>query len=89
MEKNSIAVRAAELPNCPFCNGEVFYHSWLTHKIFQMECKNCKSHWRTGINNNPERDVFVELVTSKNPDVSSEYFNKKVSIEYWQKLIDD
>ena len=80
-------VRALELPNCPFCNGVVYYDKWLTHRIFQMECNECKSHWRTGISNNTEREMFVELVSSKNQSISNEYFQKQLTLQYWQEMI--
>ena len=80
-------VRASEIPICPFCNGEVYYCSWLTHKIFQMECEQCQAHWRTGILNNAKREMYVELTTSKNPEISNEYFKKKLPLQYWQDLI--
>lgn len=80
-------VQSAELPFCPFCNGKVYYDNWLTHKIFQMECVQCKAHWRTGIQNNPEREIYVELLRSKNPEISEEYLDKKLPLQYWQKML--
>ena len=80
------AVRAMELPTCPFCNGAVYYKNWVTHRIFQMECEACKSHWRTGINQNPERDMYVELIDSKNTEELHKYLNKKHPIIFWQNL---
>ena len=86
MVEDKHQVKAAELPICPFCQGPVYYDNWVTHRIFQMECEKCKAHWRTGILNNPKRDMFVELIRSDNPEISEEYINKKLSLSYWQKL---
>jgi hypothetical protein len=80
-------VKAAELPICPFCHGSVFYDTWVTHRIFQMECKQCKSHWRTRISTDHTGDILVELLSSKNPTISNEYFEKQLPLSYWQALI--
>ena len=39
-KKEGKSPRAVEIPICPFCDGKVNYISWVTHKIFQMECKS-------------------------------------------------
>jgi hypothetical protein len=80
-------VKAAELPICPFCQGPVYYDTWVTHRIFQMECEHCKSHWRTRISSDQSEDLAVELLSSKNPSISSEYFEKQLPLSYWQKMI--
>ena len=73
-------VRASELPVCPFCLGSNYYDQWVTHRIFQMECKQCKAHWRTSINKNNDREMFVELIKSENPEISNEYLEKKLPL---------
>ena len=80
-------VRSLELPICPFCEGKIYYERWITHKIFHIECANCKAHWRSGIKNNESRDIFIELLNSKNPEISNEYINKKLSINFWRDLL--
>jgi hypothetical protein len=80
-------VRASELPICPFCQGLIYYDQWITHRIFQMECKQCKAHWRTGILHNDNREMYVELVKSKNPEISNEYMKKKLSLQFWQNMV--
>jgi hypothetical protein len=79
-------VMATELPICPFCQGKVYYDKWLTHRLFEMECESCKSHWRTGIKNNEKRDLYVELISSKNPTISNEYFQRQLPLRYWQQM---
>ena len=80
-------VRSSELPLCPFCDGKIFYDFWLTHKIFHLECESCKAHWRSGIKNIESREIYLELINSKNPDISNEYINKKLSISFWRDLL--
>lgn len=80
-------VKAVELPICPFCQGPVYYDNWVTHRIFQMECKNCKSHWRTRLIPDQVEDIFVELLSTKNPTISNEYFQKQLPLSYWQNMI--
>jgi len=87
VEKDGKFSRAVELPICPFCDGKVYYTSWTTHKIYQMECESCKAHWRAGITGGHERKMIVELTSSKNPEISGEYLNKKVSIQYWKDML--
>ncbi len=79
--------RSTELPICPFCNGNIFYKNWITHKIFHIECEKCKAHWRTGIRDNEDREIFFELLNSNNPEISNEYINKKLSLKYWRDLL--
>ena len=86
IKKNT--VRAIEMPTCPFCNGAVYYKNWITHRIFQMECEDCKSHWRTGINQNEERDMYVELIDTEENETLAKYLHKKKPIDYWQNLIE-
>ena len=86
MEKRN-EVRASEIPTCPFCRGNVYYSSWLTHRIFQMECEHCQAHWRTGIKDTPKREMYVELTTSKNPEIPDDYIDKKLPLQFWQDLI--
>ena len=83
---NKKLVQSSELPICPFCQGTVYYESWITHRIFQMECEQCKAHWRTGIKNTPKREMFVELTSSKNPDISYVYLEKGLPLRFWQDL---
>jgi len=87
IEKNERFARAVDLPICPFCDGKIFYTSWVTHKIFQMECENCGAHWRTGLSEGIERNMIVELTISKNPEISGEYLNKKLSLQYWKDML--
>ena len=80
-------VRSSELPICPFCDGKIFYNNWITHKIFHIECEKCKAHWRSGIKNIESREIYLELVNSKNPDISDEYINKRLSVGFWRDLL--
>jgi len=86
IEKQNRFVRSSELPICPFCGGEIYYENWITHKIFHIECEKCKAHWRSGIKNNENREIFMELISSKNPEISNEYINKKLPIVFWIDL---
>jgi len=80
-------VQSSELPYCPFCQGTVYYDNWITHRIFQMECEQCKTHWRTGIKNTPKREMYVELTSSKNSDISYVYLEKGLPLRFWQDLM--
>ena len=88
MDRQNKHVRSEELPICPFCDGKIYYDKWTTHRIFHIQCENCKAHWRSGIKNNDNRDIFLELLDSKNPEISNEYMNKKLSIKYWRDLLE-
>lgn len=79
--------RATELPICPFCDGKVHYTSWITHRIFQMECKSCRSHWRTGIKELSQEDFYVELTKSMSNGKGSELLSKKLSLGFWRDLV--
>ncbi|MCK5300931.1 MAG: hypothetical protein KAJ21_03430 [Thermoplasmatales archaeon] len=87
MKNERKQVRSTELPICPFCDGKIYYENWITHKIFHIECEKCKAHWRTGIKNNEERDIFLELLKSENPEISNEYINKRLSLNFWRDLL--
>ena len=80
-------VKSTEIPICPFCNGNIYYQNWITHKIFHIECEKCKAHWRTGIRKNEKRDIYFELLNSENPEISNEYVNKKLSLNFWREMI--
>jgi len=87
LKKDGKLSKSVELPICPFCDGKVFYTSWLTHKIFQMECESCGSHWRTGLKETPDRDFYVELTKSMSSGKGRELINKKLSLEFWQDMV--
>ena len=87
MEEERKLVKSSEIPICPFCNGNIYYKNWITHKIFHIECEKCKAHWRTGIRKNEKRDIYFELLNSENPEISNEYFNKKLSLNFWREMI--
>ncbi len=87
IEKQKNFVRSSELPICPFCNGKIYYKNWTTHRIFHIECEKCKAHWRSGIKNNENREMFMELICSRNPEISNEYLNKKLPINFWINLL--
>lgn len=89
VENKKKFVRSSELPICPFCDGKIFYENWITHRIFHIECVKCKAHWRSGIKNDDSRDVYLELLRSENSEISYEYLNKKLSINYWRDLLKD
>lgn len=80
-------VRSLELPICPFCDGKIYYENWITHKIFNIKCEKCKAFWRSGIKKNENRDIFIELLSSKNPEISNEYLNKKLPLNFWTDLL--
>lgn len=86
-EEDKKFAKAVDLPICPFCDGKVYYTAWITHKIYQMECENCKSHWRTGITDPTKRDIYVQLTRYKNNDRYNEYLNQKLSLKFWQDMI--
>ena len=79
--------RAVEIPICPFCDGKVIYTSWITHKIFQLECLNCGSHWRSGIKETPEKELYLVLTKSKSNLNSTKYLWQKHPIEFWRDMI--
>ena len=79
--------RAIELPICPFCDNKVFYTSWITHKIFQMECEICKAHWRTGLKETNDREFYVELIKSSQDGNGRELLNLKLPLESWTDMI--
>jgi hypothetical protein len=88
MIKNKLKfVRSLELPICPFCDGKNFYENWVTHKIFKIKCEKCGAFWRSGIRKDETREVYLELLSSNNPNISSEYIKKKLSIHYWNNLL--
>jgi hypothetical protein len=87
LEKEKGLARAVELPICPFCDGKIYYTSWTTHKIFQMECNKCGAHWRTVITKGDQKMMSVELTSSRNPEISYEYINKKLSMQYWKNML--
>ena len=87
IEKQKNFVRSSELPICPFCNGKIYYKNLTTHRIFHIECEKCKAHWRSGIKNNENREMFMELICSRNPEISNEYLNKKLPINFWINLL--
>ena len=87
IEKHKKFVRSSELPICPFCDGNIYYEYWITHRIFHIECEKCKAHWRSGFKNLDNRDIYLELLSSKNPEISNELINKKLSISYWRDLL--
>lgn len=79
--------RAVELPICPFCDGKVNYTSWITHKIFQMECESCGAHWRTGLKESSQREFYVELTKSMSNGKGREFLSQKLSLEFWRDMI--
>jgi len=86
--KKNKFVKSLELPICPFCDGNIYYENWTTHKIFNMKCEKCGAFWRSGINNNESvREVYLELISSNNPEISNEYLNKKLSVNFWMDLL--
>jgi len=88
-KKDGKLSRAIEIPICPFCDGKVYYTSWVTHKIFQMECEICGAHWRTGLKESSQREFYVEL-TKPTPDGrGKELLNLKLPLESWRDMIRD
>lgn len=81
------STRAVELPICPFCDGKVYYTSWVTHKIFQMECKGCGAHWRTGFKEGVEREMYVELTKPMSNGNRRELLAQKHPLAFWQNMI--
>jgi len=79
--------KAVELPVCPFCDGSVYYASWTTHKIFQMECSNCKAHWRTGVSKSAQREMYVELTSYMKDQSANEHLNKKLPLDFWRDMV--
>ncbi len=88
-KKEGKSPRAVEIPICPFCDGKVNYTSWVTHKIFQMECKSCGAHWRTGLKESSQREFYVELAKSTPDGRGSEYLSQKLPLEFWRDMIRD
>ena len=68
-------------------NGKLYYKNWLTHMLFHIECIECKTHWRTVIPENPEKDIFFELISSDNSKITKEFENRKLPLEFWKDLI--
>ena len=87
--KEGKSPRAVEIPICPFCDGKVNYTSWVTHKIFQMECKSCGAHWRTGLKETHDKELYVELTKSMPDGNGRELLNLKLSLEFWKDMIRD
>ena len=78
---------AVELPICPFCDGKVHYTTWTTHKIYQMECTRCKAHWRTGLKDTPQRDMYVMLTQPTSNSQGIELLGQKHPLTFWQDMV--
>ena len=86
-QKEGKLSRAVELPICPFCDSKVYYTSWITHKIFQMECETCGAHWHTGLDKTNDNEFFVELTKSSSEGYGRELLNQKLPLDYWKDMI--
>ena len=86
-KKGGKFARADEIPICPFCDGKVYYTSWITHRIFQMECESCEAHWRTGLKRVAQRDMYIELTRPMSNGIGKELLSQKLSLEFWRDLI--
>ena len=86
-KKDGGFARADEIPICPFCDGQVYYTSWVTHKIFQMECQSCGAHWRTGLKKSPQQDMYIELTKTTSDGIGKELLYKKLSLDFWRDMI--
>jgi Zn ribbon nucleic-acid-binding protein len=87
MDKDKKISKSVEIPICPFCDGKVHYTSWLTHKIYQMECEKCGSHWRSGINESETRDIYIELTKTISNEKYEKYLFQKYSLNFWRDMI--
>jgi hypothetical protein len=79
--------QAVELPICPFCDGKIYYSTWVTHKIYQMECTRCHAHWRTGVGDAPERSMYIELTQTPSVGHGDTYLNQKLPLSFWRDLV--
>ena len=87
LKKDRKFSRAVELPICPFCDGKVYYTSWVTHNIFQIECEICGAHWRTVLKESSQEGFYIELTKSKSDGTGRELLNLKLSLDSWMDMI--
>ena len=85
--KDNTLSQSIEIPVCPFCDGKVLYKNWVTHKIFQLECKNCYAQWRSTIDKTPDKKQYICLIKTNKEGKGEKLLNQQHTITFWQEKI--